>query len=207
MGQLQVPLMSTRPDAASQEPGIALIDDGPLPSVVRLCNRLSVHRLGSMQGRSTGQSRKTRPMYLASRMRALSSLPCERRHAPYRDGYRAVSTATQSIETRRGVRAAIAYYALRTDADGHPLMPPSARTLADEPMLALGGAAVQRCRFPVVHPSDSTGQGSSQSLGRVDGASHGELDLLVDLAGQAPGLILGPHEVRFLIALRGAVPS
>ena len=109
MGQLQVPLMSTRPDAASQEPGIALIDDGPLPSVVRLCNRLSVHRLGSMQGRSTGQSRKTRPMYLAIHMRALSRLPCERRHAPYRDGYRAVSTATQSIETRRSVRAAIAY--------------------------------------------------------------------------------------------------
>src|SRR6266516_5270373 len=74
-------------------------------------------------------------------------------------------------------------------------------------MLALGGAAVQRCRFPVVHPSDSTGQGSSQSLGRVEGASHGELALLVDLAGQAPGLILGPYEVRFLIALRGAVPS
>ena len=63
---------------------------------------------------------------------------------------------------------------------------------ADERMLALGGVAVQRCRFPVVHPSDSTGQGSSQSLGRVDGASHGELDLLVDLAGQAPGLILVP---------------
>ena len=75
-------------------------------------------------------------------------------------------------------------------------------------MLALGGVAVQRCRFPVVHPSDSTGQGSSQSLGSVDGASHAELDLLVDLAGQAPGLILGSHEVRFLIAaLRGAVPS
>jgi hypothetical protein len=75
-------------------------------------------------------------------------------------------------------------------------------------MLALGGVAVQRCRFPVVHRSDSTGQGSSKSLGRVEGASHGELDLLVDLAGQAPGLILGPHEVRFLIAaLHGAVPS
>ena len=72
-------------------------------------------------------------------------------------------------------------------------------------MLALGGVAVQRCRFPVVDPSDRTGQGSIQSLGRVEGASHGELDLLVDLAGQAPGLILGPHEVRFLIALRGAV--
>src|SRR6266496_3589975 len=109
MGQLHVPLMSTRPDAASQEPGIAVIDDGPLPSVVRLCNRLSVHRLGSMQGRSTGQSRKTRLTYIAIHMRALSRLPCERRHAPYRDGYRAVSTATQSIETRRSVRAAIAY--------------------------------------------------------------------------------------------------
>ena len=72
-------------------------------------------------------------------------------------------------------------------------------------MLALGGVAVQRCRFPVVDPSDRTGQGSIQSLGRVEGATHGELDLLVDLAGQAPGLILGPHEVRFLIALRGAV--
>jgi hypothetical protein len=80
--------------------------------------------------------------------------------------------------------------------------------MLDMRMLVLGAVAVQRCRFPVVHPSYSTGQGSSQSLGRVDGASNGELDLLVDLAGQAPGLILGPHEVRFLIAaLRGAVPS
>ena len=59
-----------------------------------------------------------------------------------------------------------------------------------------------------MHSSNSTGKGFSQSLGRVDGTTHGELDLLVDLAGQAPGLILGPHEVRFLIAaLRGAVPS
>ncbi len=79
---------------------------------------------------------------------------------------------------------------------------------ADERMLALGAVAVQRCRFPVVHSSDSTGHGPSQSLGRVDRASHGELDLLVDLACQAPGMILGPHEVRFLIAvLRRAVPS
>ena len=87
---------------------------------------------------------------------------------------------------------------------------PTKRSLmhVDERMLALAGVAVQRCRFPVVHPSDSTGQGSSQSLGRVEGASDGELDLLVDLAGQTPGLILGPNEVRFLIAtLRGAVPS
>lgn len=69
------------------------------------------------------------------------------------------------------------------------------------------GIAVQRCRLPVVHRADGTGQGSGQSSGRVDGAAHGELDLLVDLAGQAPGLVLGPHEVRFLIALRAAVPS
>jgi hypothetical protein len=66
----------------------------------------------------------------------------------------------------------------------------------------LGGVAVQPGRVSVVNPS--TGQGSSQSLGGVDGASHGELDFLVHLAGQAPGLILGPHEVRLLIALRGA---
>ena len=71
----------------------------------------------------------------------------------------------------------------------------------------LGGVAVQRSRIPVVNPSDSTGQGPSQSLGSLDGTAHGELDFLVDLAGQAPGLILGPHEVRFLIALRRAVPS
>jgi hypothetical protein len=71
----------------------------------------------------------------------------------------------------------------------------------------LGGIAVQRCRVPVVNPSDSTGQGSSQSSGCVDGTSHGELDFLVDLASQAPGLILGPHEVRFLIVLRRAVPG
>src|SRR5665647_2829895 len=64
---------------------------------------------------------------------------------------------------------------------------------------ALGGVAVQRCRFPVVDPSGGTGQGSGQSLGRVVGTSHGELDLLVDLAGQAPSLVLWPHEVRFLI--------
>jgi hypothetical protein len=74
-------------------------------------------------------------------------------------------------------------------------------------MLVLGRVAVQGCWVPVMNSSDSTGQGSSQSLGRVDGTSHGELDLLVDLAGQAPGLILGPHEVRFLVALRRAVPS
>jgi hypothetical protein len=72
---------------------------------------------------------------------------------------------------------------------------------------ALGAVAVQRCLFPVMHSSDSTGQGSSQPLEGIDGASHGEFDLLVDFAGQAPGLILGPHQVRFLIALRGAVPS
>jgi len=83
-------------------------------------------------------------------------------------------------------------------AGERPAVPRSAQSCRER-MLALGGVAVQRCRFPVVHPSDSTGQGSSQSLGRVDGASHGELDLLVDLARQAPGLILGPHEVRFLI--------
>jgi hypothetical protein len=80
--------------------------------------------------------------------------------------------------------------------------------MLDERVLALVPLAVQGSRLPVAHSSNSTRQGSSQSLGRVDGASHGELDLLVDLAGQAPGLILGPHEVRFLIAaLRGTVPS
>ena len=69
---------------------------------------------------------------------------------------------------------------------------------ADERMLALGRVAVQRSRFPVAHSSDSARQGSGQSLGRVAGTTHSELDLLVDLAGQAPGLILRPHEVRFL---------
>ncbi len=74
-------------------------------------------------------------------------------------------------------------------------------------LLVLGPIAVQRCWFPIAHPSDSTGQRSRESLGRLDGTSHGELDLLVDLAGQAPGLIAGPHEVRFLVtALRRAVP-
>jgi hypothetical protein len=66
-------------------------------------------------------------------------------------------------------------------AGERPAVPRSAQSCRER-MLALGGVAVQRCRFPVVHPSDSTGQGSSQSF-----------------AGQAPGLILGPHEVRFLI--------
>jgi hypothetical protein len=71
----------------------------------------------------------------------------------------------------------------------------------------LSGVAVQRCRIPVRNPSDSTGQGSGQSSARIDGTSHGELDFLVHLASHAPGLILGPHEVRLLIALCRAVPS
>ena len=59
-----------------------------------------------------------------------------------------------------------------------------------------------------MHSPYSAGQGSGQSLGRLRGTTHRELDLLVDLAGQAPGLILRPHEVRFLKDLcRRAVPS
>jgi len=43
---------------------------------------------------------------------------------------------------------------------------------------------------------------------RIEGAAQGELDLLVDLAGQAPGLILGPDVVRLCLeALRRAVPD
>jgi hypothetical protein len=50
---------------------------------------------------------------------------------------------------------------------------------ADERVLALVRLAVQGSRLPVVHSSNSTWQGFSQSLGRVDGTTHGELDLLV----------------------------
>jgi hypothetical protein len=62
----------------------------------------------------------------------------------------------------------------------------------------LGRVAVQRSRFPVAHSSDRARQGFSQSLGRVPGTTHRELDLFVDLASQTPGMILRPHEVRFL---------
>lgn len=39
-----------------------------------------------------------------------------------------------------------------------------AHDLADERKRPLGGVAVQRRRVPIVSPSDSTGQGSGQSL-------------------------------------------
>jgi hypothetical protein len=75
-------------------------------------------------------------------------------------------------------------------------------------MLSLGRVAVDRSRFPEVHSSNSAGQVSGQSLGRVAGTTDSELDLLVDLAGKAPGLILRPDELRFLCdALCRAVPS
>jgi hypothetical protein len=75
-------------------------------------------------------------------------------------------------------------------------------------MLGLGRVAVQRSRFPVTHPPDSARQGSRQSLGRLPRTTHGELDLLVNLAGQAPGLILRPHQVRVLKDARcGPVPG
>ena len=64
-------------------------------------------------------------------------------------------------------------------------------------MIGLGRVAVHRSRFPVTHSSNSAWQGSSQSLGRLPGTTYGELDLLVDVASQTPGLILRPHEVRF----------
>ena len=78
--------------------------------------------------------------------------------------------------------------AIRPDSSAH----------ADERMLGLGRVAVHRSRFPVTHSSDSSGQNSGQSLGRLAGTTHGELDLLVDLARQTPGLVFRPHEVRFL---------
>src|SRR5215475_917420 len=75
-------------------------------------------------------------------------------------------------------------------------------------MLTLGRVAVHGSRFPVAHSSNSARQGVSQSLRRFVGTTHGELDLLVHLAGQTPGLILRPHKVRFLCDVRcGAVPS
>ena len=69
---------------------------------------------------------------------------------------------------------------------------------AAERVLGLGRVAVQRSWFPVMRSPDSTRQGSGQCLGRLPGTAHGELDLLVDLAGQAPRLILRPHQVRLL---------
>src|SRR5262249_25086683 len=79
---------------------------------------------------------------------------------------------------------------------------------ADVMMLALGRVAVHGSPFPVPHSPDSAGQSSGQSLGGLPGTTHGELDLFVDLAGQAPRFILRPHEMRFLCeACRNPVPS
>jgi hypothetical protein len=67
---------------------------------------------------------------------------------------------------------------------------------------------VHGCRIPVVHLANGAWKCAGQGLGGVAGASHGELDLLVDLAGQTPSLILRPHEVGLLsITCRRAVPS
>ena len=49
---------------------------------------------------------------------------------------------------------------------------------------------------------DGARQGSGQSLARLRRTADGELDLLVDLAGQAPGLILWPYQVRCRSAAR-----
>jgi len=62
----------------------------------------------------------------------------------------------------------------------------------------LGRVAVQRSWFPVPRSPDSAGQGSGQCQGRLLGTTHGELDFLIDFAGQTPGLILRPHQVRLL---------
>jgi hypothetical protein len=79
---------------------------------------------------------------------------------------------------------------------------------ADERMPGLQLVAVQRSRFPIGGASNRAGECCGQSLSGVAGATRGELDLLVDLAGQAPGPIFGPHRVRLLIAaLRGSIPS
>jgi hypothetical protein len=72
--------------------------------------------------------------------------------------------------------------------------------IANERMLGLSRVAVQRSRFPVTHSSHYARQGSGQSLGRLLGTTHSELDLLVDLVGQTPRLIFRPHEVRSLAA-------
>ena len=75
-------------------------------------------------------------------------------------------------------------------------------------MLGLALVAVHRSRFPVSHLPNGARQGFSQSLGRLLGTTHGELNLLVDVAGQTPGLILRPHEMRFLcVAFCTRVPS
>ena len=75
-------------------------------------------------------------------------------------------------------------------------------------MLGLGRVAVQRSWFPVMRSPDGARQGSGQSLARLRRTADGELDLLVDLAGQAPGLILWPYQVRCRFAARQrAVPS
>ena len=62
----------------------------------------------------------------------------------------------------------------------------------------LGRVAVKGSRLSVADSSNTARKGSSQSLGRVAGTTHGELDLLLDIAGHTPGMILRPHEVRFL---------
>jgi hypothetical protein len=65
--------------------------------------------------------------------------------------------------------------------------------------VALGRVAIERRRLSVPHSSNPHRQGASELLGGGVGATDGELDLLVDLAGEAPGSILRPHEVRCLI--------
>src|SRR4051812_33301157 len=68
--------------------------------------------------------------------------------------------------------------------------------------------AVHRSPLPVLHLSHGARQGQGQASGCGAGAAHAELDLLVHLAGQAPRLVLGPHEVGLLgHALRYAVPG
>ena len=88
-----------------------------------------------------------------------------------------------------------------------PRLPRSAGRAGESGCRPLDGVAVHRCRIPVMNPSDGTRKCSRERLGRVVGTAHRELDLLIDLAGQAPNPVLWPHQVRLLIHPPGAVPS
>ena len=77
-----------------------------------------------------------------------------------------------------------------------------------ERMFALGGVAVQRCRLRAGHRRRAA---PGRALARAWDVStaYPTVNSMSSSTSQArhQRLILGPHEVRFLIALRGAVPS
>ena len=54
----------------------------------------------------------------------------------------------------------------------------------------------RKALLAVADVPDRSGQGLSERRGDVVRAAHGELDLLIDVAGEAPGVVSRPHQVR-----------